>query len=103
MSRDFKKKLELAECAANQQATNDQQVIRYYIDGLISRDVSCYGLEPDPDLVSGKRRMITLSERGSIKWYSATKEDVRRWIKDGWAFDEETMDWINEEKRSRSI
>ena len=93
---NFKKELERAEKDAREQGDLAYQDIRLFKYGLIMRDVSCNGIKPDPDLVSGKRRMVSLSEGGSIKWYSATKESVLRWITEGWSFDDETTTWANE-------
>lgn len=75
----------------------DDSDIRINLRGLINRDVSCG--HPDPALAaaldSGEKRMVTLSESGSIKWLAVTREALRDLIADGWRFDAATTEWAH--------
>lgn len=73
--------------------------IKLYLNGLIKRDVSTEGMRPDPDLVEaakpdGNRRAVWLTERGSLKLITVSREQARAMVADGWEFDEETMAWV---------
>ncbi len=82
--------------APRAQMTDNERVVRLFIQGIIDRDVSCDGIEPGPAIDPSNQRMVTLSEGGTIKWCIATRRDILRWIEEGWVFDEETIDWAQE-------
>ena len=84
-----------------------QSDVRIYLDGLITRN--CEGPppgtehEPTPaqlqlqrELADDTRRMITMSEGGSIKYVAASREEIRRYTADGWTFDAETVAWAGD-------
>lgn len=97
--------------------SDDHQMMRIYMDGLIARDVSVGTPIPDDDpywsTPEGKAsrekeaarkkarendeiRMITLTEGGSIKWLEVTRARARELMEEGWEFDDETAGWASE-------
>jgi len=93
---------------------DDSKTIRFMLDGLISRDVSCgeplpedhpywsspEGKEAKEKAAASKKayendelRMVTLSEGGSIKIIEVNRARLRSLMGDGWVFDEETTKW----------